>query len=320
MQMNPLGRTGVSVSALCYGTMCFGREADEAESARMYAACRDKGINFFDCANVYSNGRAEEILGRLIAHEREELVITTKCGMGPDGINTSGGSRRHVTRSVEASLTRLGTDRVDVLFMHRWDDGTPVEETLRALEDLVRAGKVLYLGASNYAAWQVAKALGISARMRWSRFEVIQPMYNLVKRQAEVELLPLALSEGLSVTPYSPLGGGLLTGKYRTGGAGSRLDTDGRYARRYGEDWMKSAATSFADLAEAEGVDPVTLAIAWVMSHPAVTAPLIGARSADQLASSLAAADLVVPHGLLEKVTSVSPTPPPATDRIEERV
>jgi aryl-alcohol dehydrogenase-like predicted oxidoreductase len=153
MDYKLLGRTGIKVSQLCFGTMSFGGDADEAGSAAMYAACRDRGINFFDCADAYSKGKAEEILGRLIARERDDLIVTTKCfnPMGPD-INASGGNRRHITRAVEASLKRLGTDRVEVLFMHRWDKTVPLEETLRALEDLVRAGKVLHLGASNYGS------------------------------------------------------------------------------------------------------------------------------------------------------------------------
>jgi aryl-alcohol dehydrogenase-like predicted oxidoreductase len=196
MEFKWLGRTGIKVSPLCFGTMSFGGDADKAESAKMFKACRDAGINFFDCADAYSRGRAEEILGELMAGEREQLVITSKCfNPTSDDVNARGANRRHITRAVEASLRRLNTDRLDVLVMHRWDPVTPLEETLRGLEDLVRAGKVLYLGASNYAAWQVAKALGISANKHWSRFEVLQPMYNLVKRQVESEILPLARAE-----------------------------------------------------------------------------------------------------------------------------
>ncbi|HUG78814.1 MAG TPA: aldo/keto reductase, partial [Burkholderiales bacterium] len=193
MEYKLLGRTGVQVSRLCFGTMSFGGDADEAMSARMYKACRDAGINFFDSANNYSEGRSEEILGRLMKAEREDLVITTKCftSMGADR-NARGGSRRHVTRAVEASLRRLQTDRVDVLFLHQIDRLTPLEETLRAFEDLVRAGKVVYSGLSNHAAWQTQLALDLQARHGWAPLQIIQPMYNLVKRQAEVEILPMA--------------------------------------------------------------------------------------------------------------------------------
>ena len=317
MEETLLGRTGVTVSRLCFGTMSFGREADEAESARMYAACRDAGITFFDCANVYSGGRAEEILGRLVAHERDEIVLTSKVGMGPAG-NASGLSRRHITRSVDESLRRLGTDRVDVLFVHRWDPNTPLDETLRGLEDVVRAGKVVYLGASNWAAWQVATALGIADRRGWTRFDVIQPMYNLVKRQAEVELLPLAAAEALAVTPYSPVGGGLLSGKYRDANATGRIRTLDSYARRYGPDWMAETAAKFADYAEARGWHPVSLAVAWVAAHPAVTAPIIGARSVDQLRPALAALDLPVADDVRNEIALLSRNPVPATDRLEE--
>ena len=226
MKTKLLGRTGVRVSELCFGTMSFGGDADEDMSARLYAACRETGINFFDCANVYSNGRAEEILGKLIARERDQLVLTSKFfgAMGTD-VNDFGSSRRNIALSIEASLRRLGTDRLDVYFVHKFDEATPLDETLRGLEDVVRSGKVLYLGASNFAAWQIALSLGISQREGWSRFDVLQPMYNLVKRQAETEILPLAIDQNLAVIPYSPVGGGLLSGKFKPGikPEGSRL-------------------------------------------------------------------------------------------------
>ncbi|MEM0923645.1 MAG: aldo/keto reductase, partial [Pseudomonadota bacterium] len=189
MKSKWLGRTGIEVSALCAGTMAYGGDADEAASAAMFAACRDAGVNFFDCANIYNGGRAEEILGRLIAGSRDGLVITSKTGYetGPTG-NDRGNNRRQVTVSVEASLQRLGTDRLDVLFFHRWDPITPLDEVMRAAEDLVRSGKVLHLGASNWAAWQYVKANGIAGCRGWPPLDVIQPMYSLVKRQVEVEI------------------------------------------------------------------------------------------------------------------------------------
>ena len=321
MEMRLLGRTGLRVSRLCFGTMSFGREADEAESKAMYAACRERGINFFDCADSYSGGRAEEILGRLMAAERDQLIVTTKCfnPTGPDA-NARGASRRHVTRAAEDSLKRLGTDRVEVLFMHRWDPDTPLEETLRALEDLVRAGKVLHIGASNYAAWQVARGLGIADARGWTRFDVIQPMYSLVKRQAEVELLPLARAEGLGVITYSPVGGGLLSGKYGPGRkpAEARIVTSKEYAARYSEEWIYETAEKFTALAEARGHHPVSLAVAWAAAHPDVTAPIIGARSVEQLRPSLDAADLAMLPELHAEIAALSRRPPPATDRLEE--
>ena len=321
MELTALGKTGLQVSKLCFGTMSFGGDADEQESARMYAACRDTGINFFDCADVYSRGAAETILGRLIKGERDELVITTKCfnRMGEDA-NSGGGNRRHILRAVENSLTRLGTDRVDVLFMHRWDPVVPLEETLRALEKLVADGKVLYLGCSNYAAWQIAKGLGISARMGWPHFDVVQPMYSLVKRQVEVEILPLAKAENLGVITYSPVGGGLLSGKYGVGKRpqSGRIVTNREYGTRYGEDWVLEVADAFTAFAAEKGLHPVSLAVAWAAAHPAVTAPIIGARSLEQLQPSLDAADIEMTDALRSEISVLSRTPPPATDRLGE--
>jgi aryl-alcohol dehydrogenase-like predicted oxidoreductase len=321
MQHRLLGRTGLRVSPLCFGTMSFGGDADEGESARLYAAVRERGINFLDCADAYGQGRAEEILGRLMAHERDRLIVTTKC-WGPmgDDPNMRGSSRRHVTRAVEASLRRLGTDRVEVLFLHRWEPTVPAEETLRALEDLVRAGKVLHVGVSNWSAWQTALGLGVADRHGWGRIDVLQPMYSLVKRQAEVEILPLAAHEGLGVITYSPLGGGLLSGKYGRGKRPERgrLVDDDRYAARYGEAWAPETAGRFAEFARARGMHPVTLAVAWAAGHPAVTAPIIGARSVEQLAPALDALDLPMPPELRAEIAALSPAPPPATDRREE--
>ena len=332
MKTTPLGRTGVQVSELCFGTMSFGGDADEGEAGRMYAACRDQGINFFDCADGYARGAAEGILGRLMAHERDELVVTSKCAvpMGDD-VNARGASRRHIIRAVENSLQRLGTDRLDVLFMHRWDADVPLEETLRALEKLVADGKVLYLGASNYAAWQIATGLGISARMGWPRFDVIQPMYSLVKRQAESEILPLARAEGLGVTTYSPVGGGVLSGKYgaQTRPDSSRPDSsrpnssrilaNPEYARRYREEWVHDTAERFAAFARAQGVHPVSLAVAWAGGHADVTCPIIGARSLEQLQPSLDSVRIDMTAPLRAEIAALSRTPPPATDRLEEQ-
>jgi aryl-alcohol dehydrogenase-like predicted oxidoreductase len=321
MQLVPLGRTGVRIGALAFGTMSFGGDADEATSAALYSACRDAGVTFFDCADVYGRGRAERILGPLVAPHRDEVVLATKAYFPmADGPNDRGSSRYHLVRAVEGSLRRLGTDRVDVLFLHRFDDATPLEASLRALEDLVRSGKVLYPAVSNFAAWQTARALGHAERHGWQPLAAVQPMYNLVKRQAEVEILPMAQAEGLAVLPYSPLGGGLLTGKYgraRRPEAG-RLVDNAMYATRYGAASDYETAEAFGALAEELGVHPVTLAVAWVARHPAVTAPLLGARDVEQLAPALAAADLVMDDALYARVAALSPTPPPATDRNEE--
>ncbi|MFQ5613540.1 MAG: aldo/keto reductase [Anaerolineae bacterium] len=322
MEYRFLGNTGVKVSPLCFGTMVFGGDADEEMSATMFHRCREVGINFFDCANVYQGGRSEEVLGQLIAGCRDEVIITSKVyfPMGDD-VNAGGATRKHIKAAVEASLKRLKTDYIDLYFIHRFDNRTPLEETLRVLDDLVRQGKILYPGASNFAAWQVARALGISAIEGWSRFACIQPMYNLVKRQAEVEILPMALAENLGVIPYSPLGGGLLTGKYgplrkpETG----RLIENKVYQTRYGAEWMYEVAQRFSEFARQRGFEPAALGVAWVGSHPAVTAPIIGARNLAQLEGSLKALEIDMTPELRAEISALSPEPPPATDRNDER-
>jgi aryl-alcohol dehydrogenase-like predicted oxidoreductase len=316
-----LGNTGIQVSRLCFGTMSFGGDADEKTSSEMFHTCREKGINFFDCANVYQAGRAEEILGKLIKDCRDDVVITSKVYFPTStDVNARGASRKHIKRAVEDSLRRLSTDYIDIYFLHRYDGRTPLEETLRALNDLVSQGKILYTGASNYAAWQVAKGLGISDKEGWARFECIQPMYNLVKRQAEVEILPMAQSENLGVTPYSPLGGGLLTGKYskKTRPDSGRLIESKIYATRYGPDWMLETAERFTALAAKHNCHPASLGVAWVASHPAVTAPIIGARNLEQLEGSLKSLEVDMTPELRNAISALSPEPPPATDRTEE--
>lgn len=322
MEYKLIGRTGVKVSPLCFGTMSFGGDADKATSQALFHRCREAGVNFFDCADVYQAGAAEEILGELVAPCRDELVLTSKVFF-PTGedVNARGASRRHITASIEASLKRLKTDHLDFYFIHHFDDDTPLEETLRAMDDLVRWGKILYPAASNFAAWQVAKALGISARTGWARLECIQPMYNLVKRQAEAEILPMALSEMLGVIPYSPLGGGLLTGKYGTSRrpASGRLIENKMYRARYAADWTYDVAERFSDFAQARGFTPASLAVAWVAGHPAVTAPIIGARNLTQLEDSLKALEIKLTPELRAEISALSPEPPLATDREEER-
>ena len=318
MKHKPLGRTGVAVSELCFGTMSFGGDADEATSAAMYKAARDAGINFFDTANEYSKGKSEEILGALVRGHREDLVIATKCfnPTGPD-VNARGASRRHVTRAVEASLKRLQTDRIDVLFLHRFDALTPIDESMRALEEMVRAGKVIYPAVSNWSAWQTQRAVDVQDRNNWARLQLVEPMYNLVKRQAEVEILPMAEANGIGVIPYSPAGAGLLSGKY-SGQASGRLKTNKMYEARYGEKWMFEVADRFVAFCKQKGLHPVSTAVAWVGAHPAVTAPIIGARNLDQLKDSLNAVKVDMTPALRAEITALSIAPPPATDRLEE--
>ena len=321
MEYKFLGNTGIKVSALCLGTMTFGKEADEKTSADLFNRSREVGINFFDCANVYAGGRSEEILGDLITDYRDEIVLTSKFygGVGED-INARGASRYHIFHAVEASLRRLKTDRIDVYFMHHFPIGIPLEEVLRSLNDLISQGKILHIGASNFAAWQFAKALGISAARGWSRIEVIQPMYNLVKRQAEVEILPMAQSEKLGVITYSPLGGGLLTGKYGADGrSDGRITTNPMYTARYSKDTNFQTAVAFTEVAHRHGIEPAALAVAWVAANPAVTAPIIGARSVEQLEGSLKSLEVDMTADLMEEVSALSPEPPLATDREDER-
>jgi aryl-alcohol dehydrogenase-like predicted oxidoreductase len=310
-----LGRTGVKVSKLCLGTMSFLSDSDRETSTAMFGASREAGINMFDCADVYGQGRAEEMLGELIAGCRDQVVITSKAYF-PTGkdVNARGTSRYHLVRAVEASLSRLSTDYIDLFFLHRWDDRTAIEETLRAIEDLVRQGKILYAGASNFSAWQTMKAL--------SHYPIcaVQPMYNLVKRQAEVEILPMAQAEGLAVFPYSPMGGGLLSGKYgetRRPESG-RLTSNKMYMTRYGAESNYRIAEAFTALARERGHEPAALAVAWVAAHPAVTAPIIGARTLEQLQVVLRAAEIEVTEDLHRAISALSPAPPPATDRNEE--
>ena len=319
MNTRPLGRTGVQVSQLCFGTMSFGGDADAHEAARMYRACREAGINFFDSADQYNKGASEVILGELMRGERDALVVATKC-FNPTGsdVNARGNSRRHVSRAVEASLKRLATDRIDLLYLHQQDPLTPLEESMRAMEDLVRAGKVLYPALSNHAAWQTQQALGIQEARGWARLQALQPMYNLVKRQAEVEILPMAQANAVAVVPYSPAGGGLLSGKYAQKGAQGRLATNKMYESRYGDAWMHETAARFADFCRSRGLHPMSVAVAWVASHPGVTAPIIGARSLEQLQASLDAVKIAMTPQLRAEISALSRTPAPATDRSEE--
>lgn len=321
MRYKAMGTTGVKVSQLCMGTMTFGQQADRAASQALFTRCLDAGINMFDCADVYAGGESEVILGELVKGRRDELVIATKAyfptGAGP---NARGASRYHLVRACEASLRRLDTDHIDVFYVHRFDDLTDLEDVCRGLELLVQQGKILYPAVSNYAAWQVMKALGIQRFRGWAATACIQPMYNLLKRQAEVELLPMAMSEGLGCFPYSPLAGGMLTGKYIDDQATDRgrLDSNKMYQVRYGAPSYAEATRAFVELARAWGIHPVSLAVAWVGSRPGVTAPIIGARSVEQLEPALASAQLELDPTMLAQLTELTPTPPPATDRNEE--
>lgn len=322
MQTALLGKTGVKVSRLALGTMSFGGEADEATAAAIFHRARELGVNFFDTADVYNQGRSEEILGRLIAPCRDEVVLASK-GYFPTGTdaNGSGASRYHLVRAVEASLRRLGTDRIDLYYVHRFDETADLADTLRCLDDLVRQGKILYPACSNFAAWQVAHALGLCAGAGWAPLVAIQPMYNLLKRQAEVEIFPMAQALGVAVVPYSPTAGGLLTGKYgpATRPERGRLVDNKMYQARYAAPEMLTAAHALAALAAEAGRHPAALAVAWALSHPAVTSVLLGGRSVEQLEPTLSGGSAELSAELRARISALTAEPPPATDRTEER-
>lgn len=318
MKYETVGRTGIKVSELAFGTMSFGSIADKVESKKMFDLAIDNGINFFDSANVYGGGKSEEFLGEFIKENRNDFVITTKVFWPTsNNVNSSGLSRKNIIQSVEQSLKRLRTDYIDFYFLHDYDSQTPIETTLEAMDQLVKEGKILHPAVSNWAAWQMSKALGIQKYQFLSRFELIEPMYSLVKRQAEVEILPFAKSEKLGVISYSPLGGGLLTGKYRNPNASGRLIDDKRYAARYGHEQNSIVAEKFTAFADELGISPVTLAVAWVKKNTSITAPIIGARNVEQLQPSLNALNYEMPNDVYDQLNKLSITPQPATDRGE---
>ncbi|MED1470127.1 aldo/keto reductase [Bacillus salipaludis] len=257
---------------------------------------------------------------KCIAHERDEIVLTSKVfwNTGAD-VNARGLSRKHMMQGIENSLRRLRTDYIDFYFVHDFDEQTPMEETLRTLDDLQPQGKILYSAVCNWAAWQITKALGISTKEQLALFELIQPMYNLVKRQAEVEILPMATSEQIGVITYSPLGAGLLSGKYGVNKRPEqgRLVQNTRYGDRYGANEDFITAEAFTKYAQEHDVKPATLAVAWVKANPAVTAPIIGARNLNQLEDSLMAADFKMTPEMYTQISNLSITPAPATDRAE---
>ena len=298
MEYRRLGRSGLKVARVCLGTMTFGREADEATSHQLLDYYVEIGGNFIDTADAYSNGLSEEVIGRWLRKHggREKLVIATKVyatmGSGPmDG----GLSRMHIQQAVDASLRRLQIDTIDLYQIHRWDFDSPPEETLEALNDLVRQGKVRYIGCSNLAAWQLAKFLNASEKHHWSRFVSIQPIYNALNRSIENELLPLCADEGLGVMTYNPLAGGMLTGKYQRGKplpAGVRLEAFSMYYERYYYNEALAIVEGFIQTAQERHTSPAQLALAWVLAEERVTCPILGARSIEQLKDTLGGLEL----------------------------
>ena len=303
MQYTHLGRTGIQVSRLCLGMMTYGTSKwrpwvlDEEASRPFIRRALEHGVNFFDTADMYSNGVSEEVLGRAIGEfaRREEVVIATKVYFptGPSP-NERGLSRLHVLRSIDASLRRLGTEYVDLYQIHRWDGETPIEETLGALHDVVKAGKARYLGASSMYAWQFAKALYLADRHSWTRFSSMQNHYNLVYREEEREMLPLCRDQGIAVIPWSPLARGFLAGNRirETWGNTVRAKTDDFAKSMYFQDSDFAVASKVKTVAEARGVTPTQTALAWLLHKPGITAPIIGASKMPQLEESVAAVEI----------------------------
>ncbi|MDA5093429.1 aldo/keto reductase [Aliiroseovarius sp. KMU-50] len=305
-------QNGAPAGRFAFGAMQFGENADETASAAMFEACLKAGISHFDTAHLYTGGASERILGRLIKPHRDRLVIATKIGYrNPDSLSA-------LRDEFDLSRERLGEEMVDILYLHRFNPNLSMEAQITALAGMQDEGAVRFLGLSNFAAWQAMKAQGIAKGMG-TKIDVFQPMYSLVKRQAEVEILPLCEAEGILPAPYSPLGGGLLTGKYSAGGSG-RLTEDPCYKSRYGFDWMHQAATGLGDIATKLGTHPATLAVAWVARHSSCPNPILSARSVEQLRPSLDGVSNVMDDALYDRITALTPTPPPATERTEEHV
>ena len=315
MEYRNFGRTGMKVSQLCMGCMYFGAKTPEEESYKLFDACIDAGVNFFDTANVYSRGTSETVLGKILADRgnREKLVIATKVHgrMDDDDPNAAGNSRRHIVEQCDASLKRLGTDYIDLYQIHRPDSQVPIDETLRALDDLVRAGKVRYIGTSTYAAWQSVEALWASKELGLNRFVSEQPPYSIADRRIERELLPMARTYGYGIIPWSPLAGGLLTGKY---GRGKQAPDDSRYADSSRPNLAKRVTERLYDALEEleklvadKGVSMSQFALAWAMGQPGVTSPIIGSRNMDQLQDNLKALEVEITDADRERVDTIVP-------------
>lgn len=300
MRYKKLGRTGLMVSEICLGTMTFGNQIDEAESIKLIKWAVDTGINFIDIADQYVDGLTEEIVGKAVKGVRNSVVLTTKVGAWQSGpsVNEIGCSRKHIMQAVEDSLRRLGTDYIDIYYPHRWDTATPIDETLRALDDLVHQGKVRYIGCSNYLVWQLCKALWISDLYNLARYDCTQPPYNLITRGIEDELLPLCKNEGVGVCVYNPLAGGLLTGKHdpsKPPAKGTRFSNErmGKmYSDRY---WLNSnfeAVVRFKELTEKHGRSMAQFALAWILNNEVITSIVCGTNSIKQLEENVGAIDI----------------------------
>jgi aryl-alcohol dehydrogenase-like predicted oxidoreductase len=321
MEHRQLGRSGLRVSALCLGTMGMGGsgpfasvgDIDVAGATRQLDLCLDASVTFVDTANVYSAGASEEIVGQAIGNRRDRIVLATKArfpmGAGP---NDAGLSRSHLIRACEDSLRRLGTDYIDLYQVHEWDGQTPLEETLEALEALLRAGKVRYVGCSNYSGWQMTKALGLSDRLGYQRFVSNQVYYSLQARDIEYEILPAALDQGVGILVWSPLAGGLLSGKYRRdreAPAGSRHLTDWDEPPVRDQEGLYDIVEALVEIGEEHGVSAAQVALAWTLGRPGVASLIVGARTEDQLADNLRAVDLELSAAERARLDALSAPP-----------
>lgn len=315
MQYRSLGRTGVQVSELCLGCMMFGGKTDEADSIAIIDRAIDAGINFLDTANVYSRGRSEEVVGKALKQngKRTRIVLATKVHgqMDPDDPNGRGVSRRHIIAQCEESLKRLQTDYIDLYQMHRPMSSIPIDESLRALDDLVRSGKVRYIGTSNFAAWQMVESLWVSKEWGLNRFVSTQPPYNMMDRRVERELVPMSLTYGIAIIPWSPLAGGFLTGKYRRG---EKPPQGARHEHRT----FDTTRALFADrafdvvetvekIAKEKGCSPSQFALAWCKEQPGITSPIIGPRTLEQLEDNLGAVNIAVTPEDMARIDEVAP-------------
>lgn len=320
MKYTRLGRTGLQVSRLCLGTMTFGFQCDEKTSTAIMDKAFDAGVTFWDTADVYPlgapaghQGRTEEFVGRWLQGRRDRVILATKCfgRTGPSRWD-QGNSRKHILDAVDASLKRLNTEYIDLYQLHGPDPETPIDETMRALEDIVRAGKVRYVGCSNFMAYQLARAIGRSEALGIVRFDCVQPRYNMLFREIERELLPLCREEGVGVIPYNPIAGGLLSGKHNPGAGpeeGSRFTLGSaaeRYQDRYWHEGMFETVERLRPIAQEAGMSLPQMAVAWVMANPAITAPIIGASRPEQLDDTIKAADTVMPAELKQRLDDLT--------------
>ena len=308
--MRLLGRTGLTVSPLMLGAMEFGSRVTEVEAGRIVDAALDAGINVVDTANVYVGGRSEEIVGRLVAPVRDRLVLATKFSVPTDqqDPNSGGVSRRTTIAACEASLRRLGTDYIDIYYIHRPSTQTAIDETLRALDDLVRAGKIRWIGTSGFAGWQLVEALWCASELNLNRTVVEQTAYHLLDRRVERDLIPAARTYGTALTVWSPLAGGLLTGKYLPGGSSAgRLSRTDDWGAKHFTPAADAAVAALARCADQAGIPLVALSLAWTLQRPGVTSLVVGPRSVSQLIDQLAALEVDLDDGLLDEVDRIVP-------------